>query len=250
MKANSDTDSFLVDVGQHQQYSDERVLKRLTISSAIILACVHFGIVILGICWKTTPAIVLHGPLGCAACGFAVLTYLSQRQRVISVLGTLCILLEMNIFLFYYPGPRAIFVFILAPIPAFRVLGLRWGAIAGVCFILITIKCMFFYPLTLVQLHIETRVNSTIAMALALAFGFLFELNHVRVTQSLNQTLQHLKTFKGIVPVCAACKKIRDPDNQWHDIEALLHSEGHLEFSHGFCKECAAEWVGDATLNK
>jgi len=55
----------------------------------------------------------------------------------------------------------------------------------------------------------------------------------------LEKALAEVKALSGMLPICASCKKIRDDQGYWRQIEEyiMLHSEA--EFSHGICPECA-----------
>jgi two-component system, response regulator PdtaR len=56
----------------------------------------------------------------------------------------------------------------------------------------------------------------------------------------LQKALQDVKTLSGLLPICAACKKIRnDADNSWQQIEDYISSHSNAEFTHGICPECA-----------
>lgn len=55
----------------------------------------------------------------------------------------------------------------------------------------------------------------------------------------LRKTLSRVKMLEGILPICAACKKIRDDKGYWNQIEAYLREYSDVEFSHGICPECA-----------
>ncbi len=55
----------------------------------------------------------------------------------------------------------------------------------------------------------------------------------------LEKALQEIKTLKGILPVCAACKKIRDDKGQWKQLEVYIRNHFDAEFSHGICPDCA-----------
>lgn len=50
---------------------------------------------------------------------------------------------------------------------------------------------------------------------------------------------QKMKYLEGILPVCAACKKIRDDQGNWNQIEAYVRDRSEAKFSHGICPECA-----------
>jgi len=54
----------------------------------------------------------------------------------------------------------------------------------------------------------------------------------------LNKSLEEVKTLRGIIPICSYCKKIRDDEGIWNQLEAYIHSHSDAEFSHGACPEC------------
>ncbi len=50
-----------------------------------------------------------------------------------------------------------------------------------------------------------------------------------------------IKTLKGILPICANCKKIRDDKGYWSQVESYIKEYSEAEFSHSICPECAAK---------
>ncbi len=52
--------------------------------------------------------------------------------------------------------------------------------------------------------------------------------------------LSKIKTLSGMLPICSSCKKIRDDQGYWNQIEAYISSHSEAEFTHGLCPECAA----------
>jgi hypothetical protein len=59
------------------------------------------------------------------------------------------------------------------------------------------------------------------------------------LTASLTCTLAEVKELQGLLPICAACKKIRNDHGYWEHIESYLTQHSKAEFSHGMCPECA-----------
>jgi hypothetical protein len=55
----------------------------------------------------------------------------------------------------------------------------------------------------------------------------------------LQNALARIKVLDGLLPICAACKKIRDEDGHWHQIENYIRARSAAEFSHGLCPDCA-----------
>jgi ligand-binding sensor domain-containing protein len=63
-------------------------------------------------------------------------------------------------------------------------------------------------------------------------------------TQELQKALDDIKTLRGILPICARCKKIRDDKGYWNQIEGYIQKYSEAEFSHGMCPECSDELYG------
>ncbi len=59
-----------------------------------------------------------------------------------------------------------------------------------------------------------------------------------RQVEDLNHALAEIKTLRGIIPICAGCKKIRDDQGMWNQLEAYLLDHSDAEFSHGLCPDC------------
>ena len=57
--------------------------------------------------------------------------------------------------------------------------------------------------------------------------------------QDLEEALANVKTLSGLLPICAWCKKIRKDDGYWQQIEAYLHDQTKVDFTHSVCPECS-----------
>ena len=58
----------------------------------------------------------------------------------------------------------------------------------------------------------------------------------IRFTKNIFERLRYLE---GILPICASCKRIRDEQNNWHQIELYIRERSDAKFSHSICPECA-----------
>jgi len=58
-----------------------------------------------------------------------------------------------------------------------------------------------------------------------------------RVTE-LEKALSEVKQLRGILPICAYCKKIRDDKNYWQQVESYFALHTDAKFSHSFCPDC------------
>jgi phosphoserine phosphatase RsbU/P len=61
----------------------------------------------------------------------------------------------------------------------------------------------------------------------------------------LRQALEQVKTLRGLVPICAHCKKIRDDKGYWRQVEEYVKTHTHAEFSHGICPDCMQAHYGE-----
>jgi len=57
--------------------------------------------------------------------------------------------------------------------------------------------------------------------------------------RQLQQALDEVRTLRGIVPICASCKKIRDDRGFWNQVEKYVSDHTEAKFSHGICPDCA-----------
>lgn len=55
----------------------------------------------------------------------------------------------------------------------------------------------------------------------------------------LKEALANVKQLSGMLPICATCKKIRDDQGYWQQIEAYISDHSEAEFTHGMCPACA-----------
>ncbi len=67
------------------------------------------------------------------------------------------------------------------------------------------------------------------------------ELERERLISRLERALTEIRTLRGILPICAHCKRIRDDRGYWEQLEVYLREHADLEFSHGLCPDCANE---------
>ncbi len=65
----------------------------------------------------------------------------------------------------------------------------------------------------------------------------------------LQEALAKIKTFKGVLHICVFCKKIRDDKGHWHQIDVYIRDHSEVEFSHGFCHECAKNFYSEFYKN-
>ncbi|WP_020677707.1 cache domain-containing protein [Geopsychrobacter electrodiphilus] len=74
-------------------------------------------------------------------------------------------------------------------------------------------------------------INLLICAALTAIVLFLTHLT-IKSYQS------RIETLRGIVPICAFCKKVRDDQGYWNQVEAYIEKHSEAEFSHSYCPDC------------
>ncbi len=65
------------------------------------------------------------------------------------------------------------------------------------------------------------------------------------IIAELQQALENIRTLKGLIPVCAGCKRIRNDSGYWQQVDEYLRQNTDSEISHGLCEECARRLYPD-----
>jgi hypothetical protein len=65
-----------------------------------------------------------------------------------------------------------------------------------------------------------------------------FRRNELRLQQRIHDAVARIKVLSGLLPICAACKKIRDDQGYWEQIEVYIRDHSEAQFSHGLCPVC------------
>ena len=77
----------------------------------------------------------------------------------------------------------------------------------------------------------------------------LYQLAQERADR-LEKANREIRTLRGILPICACCKKIRDDEGYWHRVEEYVHARTEADFSHGYCPECAEKALQEADASE
>lgn len=77
-----------------------------------------------------------------------------------------------------------------------------------------------------------------------------FEQERECLITKLEQTLAEVKILRGILPICATCKKIRDDKGNWNHMETYISTHSGVAFTHGICPECQEEFYSSLNSDK
>jgi len=64
------------------------------------------------------------------------------------------------------------------------------------------------------------------------------EQERLRLIRELTDALARVKTLSGLLPICASCKKIRNDEGYWEQVETYIKNRSQADFTHGICPEC------------
>jgi len=62
--------------------------------------------------------------------------------------------------------------------------------------------------------------------------------NREKAVGDREKALEETRVLRGFLPICASCKKIRDVDGYWTQMEEYIRDHSEADFSHGICPEC------------
>jgi len=88
------------------------------------------------------------------------------------------------------------------------------------------------------QLKSEIAEREQVEENLKKARDFLEERVGERTAQ-LQQAIDNVKVLRGLLPICSSCKKIRDDQGYWTQLETFIHQHSEADFTHGLCPACA-----------
>ena len=75
------------------------------------------------------------------------------------------------------------------------------------------------------------------------------QMNLADRVRELEEALARVKQLQGLLPICSYCKKIRDDQNYWQQVEGYISEHSDAVFSHGICPDCFEKFV-KPELNK
>ena len=85
------------------------------------------------------------------------------------------------------------------------------------------------------------RVVGAVGLLLDISARKASEAERSDALATCQAALAEVDRLRGLLPICASCKKIRDEAGVWHAIETYVRDHADVEFSHGICPACKAE---------
>lgn len=110
------------------------------------------------------------------------------------------------------------------------------------------------------RLHVEVLPNwyerwwfaafGVCAAAFAVYAGHLFRLREVQrrervLAARVEAAIRDIRVLRGLLPVCAWCKRVRSDDGYWQQIEVYIRDHSEADFTHGICPKCAERLMAE-----
>ncbi|MDA8422044.1 MAG: response regulator [Nitrospiraceae bacterium] len=73
----------------------------------------------------------------------------------------------------------------------------------------------------------------------ALGRAIRYAIERKKLLGQIEYSKKEIKQLRGFLPICASCKKIRDDNGYWTQVEVYISDHSDTEFSHGICPDCA-----------
>lgn len=101
--------------------------------------------------------------------------------------------------------------------------------------------------------YIEAILDGSFILAITLMLVYIAVYRPMRfLINQYRSALDEVRTLRGIITICSACKKIRSDAQSWEQMEAYVQAHSEAKFSHGLCPDCIqrlypedAEWINE-----
>jgi hypothetical protein len=106
----------------------------------------------------------------------------------------------------------------------------------------------FEYQSTVSKRWFEIRMHPAVGLTVYfedVSHRKLAELHLRETLAERDAALKRLRLLSGLLPICAACKKIRNGDGDWQQLESYISQHSQAKFSHGMCPECGKQHYGE-----
>ena len=115
---------------------------------------------------------------------------------------------------------------------------------------LISVACISALWIGVTAFTLQPRALAMGVMALLAATALSSVVMRVRLREVRERydLEREVKVLRGLVPICAHCKDIKDEAGEWRAMESYITSHSEAKFTHGFCPTCAAEYKAKAGI--
>jgi hypothetical protein len=128
----------------------------------------------------------------------------------------------------------------------------------------------FYYPSVIIGYETDTQrfLDMGVSMIMCLVFNgvmihivfreYLRERQHknallcqtLKDKEALELAHKEIKILKGLIPICASCKMVRDKKGNWNHLEEYLNEYSEAKLTHGICPDCATRLYPEFCLKQ
>jgi len=92
------------------------------------------------------------------------------------------------------------------------------------------------------------RITHYLAVKEDITARKLSEAERDQLVRNLQDALARVKALSGLLPICAGCKKIRDSEGSWSQVESYVQQHSEATFTHGMCPDCTKKFFPGVSL--
>lgn len=114
------------------------------------------------------------------------------------------------------------------------------GSLLVTTLLAINMRRKLFYTAEIEQ-RIEEQARTNQELESEITVRTAAEAERDKTIFDLRQALNEVDTLRGILPICSFCKKVRDDQGYWEQVDVYIHKHSRTDFSHSICPECAED---------
>jgi len=160
---------------------------------------------------------LLAGGIAVLACGIFAIDLFLPVGVAIGVLYTTLVLLPM------WSPHRRFILLVAAAVSALTIVG------------------YFLSPGEHNWMAVSNRLLSLFTIWVVAILSFMHKGDHEkreRLILELQDSLDHIKTLRGLLPVCVSCKKVHNGQGYWKSLDAYVAEHSEAQITHGICPDC------------
>ena len=93
------------------------------------------------------------------------------------------------------------------------------------------------------------RLGAFVIIAASVGKINLLLKNERKLTTQLNKAIAEIKVLEAFLSICCECKKIRNEEGNWQQMESYISQHSNTRFSHGLCPDCFEKKMREAELS-
>jgi len=143
-------------------------------------------------------------------------------------------------------------VFYLAPVAfvtwfAGKRAGLRIALLSAMVWLAADASAGHSFPHVLIPLwNAAVRFGFFIVTVVLLSKLHLIIYEQAALIKYLQEARDEAKKLTGLIPICAWCKRVRDDEGYWKQVELYISEHSEASFTHAICPECKQKWEEEA----